>query len=396
MAQGFTSSEKMVSFLCNQGFFKLWTHPNPIGKNGKELCDCLIVFKNIIIIISVKEYKYKETSDFEIGIKRWVKRCVANSKKQIFGAERWLKENDNFMRYDRRIVTLPSKKERKYYRIAVAMGGDRQFFNTEIGYSFKDDVFIFDGITTDIAFNHLDTISDFINFLDSVKTDLRKKKVIFDGGGIEDLLAIYLQNNYSFSSLEKANHIFIDDTCWKGFVNSENYKNFINKCNKSFYWDALIFRYIEDFLTSGITKIGTNEVETNDFFLVEMASYPRMIRVKLADALSDLRENGKLGQARFCIFKEYNPNKALVFLLGPSTQREKRNKDLIYRCLVILAKLDFVEQVMGIAIDPHNSKDGYSSELIYYSRKIFEDPIDEEFYKELKNSPIFKGIEKLF
>lgn len=54
MAAGLTPSEALVSQLSTDSFLRLWTHPNPIGKGGKELCDCLVVCGPHIIILSVK------------------------------------------------------------------------------------------------------------------------------------------------------------------------------------------------------------------------------------------------------------------------------------------------------------------------------------------------------
>lgn len=72
MSQGLTESEKFVASISERAFLRLWTHPNPVGKKGKELCDCLIVCGNHIIIISVKYIQYKDTGDIA-GWKRWTK-----------------------------------------------------------------------------------------------------------------------------------------------------------------------------------------------------------------------------------------------------------------------------------------------------------------------------------
>ena len=393
-----TLAEDFIANLCEKGFFKLWTHPNPTGKNDKELCDCLIVFKNLVIIVSVKHCSYRKSKDlenYEVKRQRWEKKAVDKSIQQIKGAQRWLDKVDEFKRSDGRIVKLPLKKERKYYRIGIAMGADRKFLSSCLGYRLQDDSYIFDGISTNIIFNHLDTISDFIDFLKALKNDLKNKKIIFQGGGLEDLLAIYLQDNFSFKKLRDKNYIFIDDTVWRSFVDSTEYKNWQNKNEESKYWDILIWKYIEDFLTNGITEIGSNKSVKDDFFLTEIACYPREARINLANVFYDLRENGKLAQARFFIFTEYDPTKAIVFLLGSSSQREKRKQDLIYRCTVILQKLKFVKYVIGIAIDPHNSPCGYSSEQICLPRKILDNS-PKDLLIELQNSPHFKGVEEKF
>ena len=55
MSVGLTLSEALVAGLCERSFLTLWTHPNPVGKNGKELCDCLMVCGDDIVIFSVKD-----------------------------------------------------------------------------------------------------------------------------------------------------------------------------------------------------------------------------------------------------------------------------------------------------------------------------------------------------
>ena len=106
MTNGLTKSEKFVVRLCERAFLRLWSHPNPIGKKGKELCDCLVVCGPHIIIISVKDIEYKDTGD-RTGYDRWVKSAIENSADQIFGAERWLEGVSKVTRSDGRIITLP-------------------------------------------------------------------------------------------------------------------------------------------------------------------------------------------------------------------------------------------------------------------------------------------------
>ncbi len=103
MATGLTPSEKVVADLCERSFLKLWTHPNPVGKNGKELCDCLVVCDRHILIISVKDVEFQDTGD-KVGWERWHRAAVDKSVKQIWGAERWLRVADRVVRKDGRTV----------------------------------------------------------------------------------------------------------------------------------------------------------------------------------------------------------------------------------------------------------------------------------------------------
>ncbi len=54
-----TPSEKDIEKLCRISFLPFWSFPNPIGRNGKEFCDLLVVCANTVIIISVKTLSFQ-------------------------------------------------------------------------------------------------------------------------------------------------------------------------------------------------------------------------------------------------------------------------------------------------------------------------------------------------
>ena len=56
-----TLGEKFVNELAYNSFFKFWCYPSPKFENGnkKEICDLLILFNSIAIIITVKNYEFK-------------------------------------------------------------------------------------------------------------------------------------------------------------------------------------------------------------------------------------------------------------------------------------------------------------------------------------------------
>src|SRR5258708_944435 len=121
MSAGLTPSERFVAALCERAFLKLWTHANPIGKKGNELCDCLVVCGEHVMIVSVKSVAYRDTGD-STGLARWQRAAIEGSARQIWGAERWLASVDQFDRHDGRTVTLPPRPERKVHRISVSLG----------------------------------------------------------------------------------------------------------------------------------------------------------------------------------------------------------------------------------------------------------------------------------
>ena len=99
---GATEHERYLSKLSERSFFGLWSYPNiytdeGIGKNGsgRELCDLLVVFESTVVIFSDKSIAFKEDIDVHTSWKRWFRRSVVKSAKQLYGAEAWIKQHSN-------------------------------------------------------------------------------------------------------------------------------------------------------------------------------------------------------------------------------------------------------------------------------------------------------------
>ena len=81
-------TEEFVLGTCQRSFLALWCYNNPRGKDGKELCDILVICDPHVIIISVKEVLLKEGKN-AVEYKRWERKAVDASVKQLYGAQRW-------------------------------------------------------------------------------------------------------------------------------------------------------------------------------------------------------------------------------------------------------------------------------------------------------------------
>lgn len=392
MPKGLTESEKFVASISERAFLKLWTHPNPIGKKGKELCDCLIVCGNRIIIISVKDVQYKDTGDIA-GWKRWIKAAIEKSAAQIWGAERWLDSAQSFTRDDGREVELPPKDERIIHRISVSLGAQRKI-PTKSGDLGHGVVHVCDEYSLGAIFGLLDTITDFVVFLSEVEALISRANVIFIGGGIEDLLAIYLLNNYSFP-FKEADILTIDDTVFKGFVDSDDYKSMQESYKESYFWDKLIEHFAENLLTDGMFDCSTGKVTNNQLALVKMALQPRGHRANLAEKFIEFLQNHELKIAARAMLAYQNT--AFVFHIGASGDRELRVQELGLRCLVVRGRLPDVKVVVGISRDQLGSSEvGYSHDIVYMDIPEWTDDFEEQvnnIQKELgyfENSSLFR------
>lgn len=397
MSVGLTRSEKFVSQLCEHSFLDLWTHPNPVGKKGKELCDCLIVCGPHIIIISVKEIEYKDTGD-TTGWERWTRAAIDKSVDQIRGAERWLNASDKVTRHDGRVVTLPPRTSRIYHRVSVSLGA-KQEVPIKWGDFGNGFVHVCDEKNVGIVFSALDTITDFVEFLtESEEFVTGDAKVVFDGGGIEDLAAIFIQNGYSFANFTRnsddTDMIILDGGIWDGFASSDEFKEIAVKYKGSYRWDALIKHYANDLLTDGMFDMHSQSVTEDQHALIEMALQPRDTRAQLSGAFFEVLGSPEL-KVRSRLVVAYGGT-AFVFLIAPSSDREIRVQELSLRCLVVQCKQPDTQRVVGIATDrPGSSKIGYSSDLVYINLpEISQEMVDKvtEMQEELGYFPSLRRL----
>ncbi|HEG1873650.1 TPA: hypothetical protein SCR74_004635, partial [Citrobacter freundii] len=127
--QGINKTEKRLIELANNAFIGLWSYPNVYSdegysknKSGKEVCDLLVVFENNVIIFSDKDIKFHEGIDVSIAWKRWFKRSVTESATQLYGAEKFLKENKGRLFLDKECKNpfpIEIKESMRFFLVAV-------------------------------------------------------------------------------------------------------------------------------------------------------------------------------------------------------------------------------------------------------------------------------------
>lgn len=379
MAAGLTPSEALVSRLSASSFLKLWTHPNPVGKGGKELCDCLVICGPDIIIFSVKEIEYRDTGD-KTGWERWQKAAIDKSVKQIWGAERWLRVSDTVVRSDGRQVTLPPKADRQFHRVTVSLGGRGQVPLKwgDFGHGF---VHLLNEQSLEATFSELTTVADFVRYLRAAESIFeRGVRPVFMGSGAEDLLALYVQNGPDFGLIDPATGqpslAIITEGLWAATTKHPDYLARNRDLESSYAWDRLIEHYAEDLLADGMFDMFRKEVTQNELALVAMARQPRGHRANLADALLQfLRPDHARIAARLVVGDNET---AFVFTTGDSNNREDRARELLLRCLVVRGRCKGVKTVVGIATDrPEANKRGHSSDIVYLHMPTW-DPAEDE------------------
>lgn len=271
--------EEFVNRIAFNSFLKYWCYPSPKDEHGdkKEICDLLIIFGKCAIIISVKNYEFKDIYS------RYFKMTIDKAVKQIHGAERklFLSEKDIYLKHPNKIIErFPRETIDTIHRIIVNLGEGVKFYPFSQETKGKNFVSLFDKKAFETIVKELDTIPDFIEYL-------KKRELLFEGkivtvlpgeendfpietatqffeyekeqssvnkmsiiisGTEHDLLGYYLKNERNFPAdieSEKYNRMFIQlDGDWEKFKLNKQVllKKKLDK--DSYFLDELVKREI--------------------------------------------------------------------------------------------------------------------------------------------------------
>ncbi|HPJ85206.1 MAG TPA: SEC-C metal-binding domain-containing protein [Methanothrix sp.] len=430
-AQGVTPSERYLNSLCEKSFLSLWSYPGVFrdqktGGNGdgKELCDMVVIFDQHVLIFSDKHCLFPASGDLKLNWRRWYNRAIKKSAEQAWGAERWLREHPDRVYLDRSCtkqfpLPIPSNESAKYHLIVVAHGSDERckakfggteslMLNTSLGlngnaedlYSTpftvgdldpsKTFVHVLTDYTLDILLQMLDTISDFVSYLERKENLIRSNTAVFVPGE-EDLLAVYLMHMnedgaHDFAFDGKYRGIFLEEGFWKDFCDRPERIEQLRQDSISYIWDDLIERFAHHALNA--TQYYTNHIELSgtEIGLRFMAREPRLARRLIAKGLIDLCTNTPDGTRRIRYYKPLSDNEPFyVFLSLPQPDfcsyeqyREARFTLLQACCMVVKYKCPEALDIVGIAFQPFRPNGGSSEDLIYLDARVWSKDLNVE------------------
>jgi len=282
--------EEFVNEIAFNSFIEHWCYPSPKDEYGdkKEICDLLILFGDNLIIVSVKNYEFK---DF---YSRYFKHTIEKAVKQIYGAERKLLNDNNeiYIKHPKReIERFPKERIKNIHRLIINLGEGVRFypFNQET----KDEKFItlFDKEAFQTTVRELDTIPDFLEYLrkrenlfadkavimlpgeeDDFPADTARqffeytqqnyntngKQSILISGTEHDILAYYLKNKRTFPEYihsKEYNGMFVQfDGNWIEFNQKKQVKLKRELDKNSYFLDELVKREV-------LTNINENSIE---------------------------------------------------------------------------------------------------------------------------------------
>ena len=364
MTEAVNGSEQFVYDICTKSFLSLWSYINPQGKNSsKELCDVLVICDPHVIVISVKDIQLKSTENPSVEWKRWQRKAIEESIKQIKGAIRWLDGSEYVVKKDgSQGLKLPAKSQRIYYRVAVAFGGKREVPITSSDNSDDEFYHVLDEQSFFLLLRHLDTISDFVDYL-SEKEKLLSNTSVTVNVGEENLLANYLYNDRQFPS--EVDAIILEDHVWEAVSNKPEFKAKLQKDAESYIWDELI----EDLCDGGFD--GENwlgpDMSESELPIRVLVRENRFSRRILGRAFKDFLELRKRGRVASRYVKSSLSSVVYVFFAYDSDSTlEERRKELLDRCWASLCSFSECSTVIGIGVNVpgERPRDGFSTDLV--------------------------------
>lgn len=443
-AEGVNESERLLMRLCRKSFLSLWAHANlhtdqdmRDGKgSAKEFADVMVVFGDDIVIFSDKHITYQSEGDTQVAWKRWYKRAVVSSAKQLHGAKNWLERFPHRVFLDSKCtrplpVQIPEGSKMNFHLVAVTRGSAeacaKQFpgsvgshmvqtgldhndyaelpFTTGPLAPSKEFVHVFDEISLEVLMHEMSTIKDFVEYLGARKAFLLNPNTTISSAGEEQLIASYLmhtdENRHAFypSNEIVPHHISFDETLYPELLSRPEYREMHAQNKISGFWDALI----EKFITVGdptISDLGVNqENHETELALRLMASETRFMRRELSRHFFEMMELAKAGQyvrrARTLTTRQA-PDLLYIFLACPKFSEQSYMDYRQYRSRLLLsyaqcAKLKFARAKTIIALGfDHPLKDyqGGSEDVCVYIR----DEYTEEERAELERLRSELGI----
>lgn len=335
---GITKTERYLARLCKGTFLSLWSYPNIFRDqgqrggcgDGKELCDLLVVHGNDVIIFSDKSCKFPDTGKLHVDWCRWFRHAVLNSAKQVYGAERWLKEHPDRLFLDRSCtqkfpLNLPAVQDIHFHRVAVALNaGDRcrrelhgngglMLMPNIVGESHVDSqdaqftpfavgqvdpcrglIHVLDDATLDILLRELDTVSDFLGYL-KCKEELISSGRLAKASEESDLLAVYLTHTdyagqHGFPPLPDNSNLLVDARNWNSLSQNPQYIAKKHADKISYVWDRII-EELSGHAVNGTLVYDPPSFRQTELSLRVMASESRFARRRLSDFLRGILED---------------------------------------------------------------------------------------------------------
>lgn len=428
---GLTDAERRLGKLCERSFLSLWSYANVYSRPGQELCDVLVVFGNHVLIFSDKCCEFPERGDLQLRWKRWYKRAICKSAQQVWGAERWIQKFPERLYLDAACtkklpIAVPPASGMVMHRIIVAHGAAKAckkhfgggngslMINTGLqgddhvdpsrggepfGVGYVDAsrryVHVLDDFTLDVVMRELDTITDFVWYLQK-KEELFARLRCVVAAGEEEVLAWYLKHlderhRHGFAVSDEVDFMAFDEGMWDEYLGSDARARKKQADAVSYSWDALIEKSNYHAMTGTQYWNSHGNLQASERSFRLLASEPRVRRRMLATSILDLIAESDERTMKVRVVKPSRPGDPYyVFLVVPrrfseteAEYREGRGGVLEAYCLVTRLQFSDALDIVGIATEAGKGS-SRSEDIMYYDARNW-DAEDEADAKDLQS-----------
>ncbi len=324
-SESVTAAESFLRGLCENTFLSLWSYPavyRDQGKrgagDGKELCDLLVVFGDHVLIFSDKYCEYPRDKKESVAWGRWFRRAVEDSARQVWGAERWIREHPDRVFLDNGCknplpLDLPPADKAVFHLVVVSHGvssriekilndtGSMMIQSDLKGIKAHTKPFVIGDLDPSKSFVHVlddhslmtlkktrDTVMDFIEYLEKRVILMRHRPYDFFSVGEEELLGVYLthvnekgEHDFVFPIKDGAaepNALFLGPGPWDRFMKSDERKRQVEGDRISYMLDGLISKIGYHALTGTQYRSSVEGFKGTEKVARYMASEPRYRR----------------------------------------------------------------------------------------------------------------------
>jgi hypothetical protein len=435
---GVNASERFLQSLCERSFLSLWSFPGLYRAPGKELCDLLVVCDRDCIVFSDKHCAFARTGDLQLDWSRWFRKAVASSTRQALRAVRWIREHPERIYLDPKCrktfpLEVPSASTARFHVVVVAQGvsaacrdwlggSGSLMINSDVrgleshtmpfvvGDAAPDGPFVhvLDDTSLRVVLNTLDTITDFVGYLQQKERFLRGRRRIA-AAGEEELLALYLKDVddsgiHNFVFPEDVGDIVVDQGHWQLFQNHPQRLRQLDADRVSYAWDGLIEAFSRHAMAGTQYHAWPKGVASTERIVRFMAREPRLRRRILAHHLVDMLRSTPAHLRRIRVA---GPSRVgdphYVFVLTPYSDKHSYETNRVVRrnylescCLVTKLKYPEAEDIVGIATNSGRNAVG-SEDAIYLDAREWSDEMKAQAERDhvelgiLQSPTILKG-----
>ena len=247
------------------------------------------------------------------------------------------------------------------------------WINPELGY-----IHVLDDITLEIVLTALDTVTDFIDYLEKKEAYITSGKLHW-ASGEEDLLAIYLNNvnelgKHDFPKLESRQRLVVEEGSWSALCANPRYQDKCIADQDSEIWDLIIEEFSRHVFEATLLTDGSSNINDHELALGIMAKECRVARRSLGrEIISKIHRVHPDDIGIIYMQSPNQPEVGYIYLLYPFNEsidhdqyREHRKLYLLNCCIVYAWKHKHLKQIIGIATETGLGNRGRSHDLYYF------------------------------